>query len=301
MTWPTEAVLAMWTGDRLGRVGDHVAAVRAATADLFARELTGSTGHLAAVLHGCLFAPSLLTFWLVNGVLDFSTALVLGTVASPAGLGLRLLAYVLLVPAFLLARATVHLLHPTHRAQVLAGSCPELRLLSLDWFSVGVLATGLPLALQNLGPWLGTNAVVLAGVFVLPRPLAPRRARAVRLLAVAGGAALFLYATYGAALPLRPRPATVLGPVATATLAPDATAWLLRLVNSVVFGPPLVAAFGAVTNRVLTRPELADLPLVRHTLPRRDPDRVVVTSATLGTVVYLAVVAAATGRVVVLP
>jgi hypothetical protein len=279
----------------------RLSALRDAAGDLLSQELSPSAGHVAAVLNGCLFAPSLLTFWFVNGVLDFSTAVAVGAVASPAGLGLRLLAYVLLVPAFLLARASIHLLHPVHRAQVLAGSCPELRLLSLDWFSVGVLATGLPLALQTLGPWLGSNAVFLVGLFVLPRPLPSRPARAVQLLSLGAGAALFGYAAYGVALPLVPPPATTLGPVATLALSAETTAWLLRLANSVLFGPLLVAAFAATTNRVLTRPELADLPVVRHALPRRDPDRVVVTSAAVGTAFYLVIVAAVTGRVVVFP
>jgi hypothetical protein len=54
-------------------------------------------------------------------------------------------------------------------------------------------------------------------------------------------------------------------------------------------------------NRILTRPELTGLPLVRHTLPRRDPASVVVPSAALGTLFYLAVVFLATGRVTLLP
>jgi hypothetical protein len=54
-------------------------------------------------------------------------------------------------------------------------------------------------------------------------------------------------------------------------------------------------------NRVLTRPELTDLPFVRHTLPRRDPDRVVVTSAALGTAYYLVVVTVWADRLILLP
>ncbi|MFC6942741.1 hypothetical protein ACFQE8_22745 [Salinirubellus sp. GCM10025818] len=153
------------TRDRLGPLLELRANLRSALVDLFSQEFSYSLDHLATILNGCLFAPSLLTFWLVNGVIDFSTALAIGTVATPAGLQLRLLAYVLLVPTFLLVRAVVHLLHPVHRRQVLGGSCPNTRLLSLDWFSMGILATGLPLAIQNLGPWLGMNAVFLLGVF----------------------------------------------------------------------------------------------------------------------------------------
>jgi len=275
--------------------------LRSALADLFDQELSFSTGHLAAVLNGCLFAPSLLGFWFVNGVLDFSAAVAVGAVGTPAGLQVRLLAYVLLVPAFLLARVGVHLLHPTHRAQVLSGSCPTTRLASLDWVSVGILATGLPLALQDLGPWVAANAVVLVGAFGLPRVVPERHTGTVGVLAVAAGAATFLYASYGAALPALPSPAATLGPLATLRLGDATTAWLVRLVNSVLFGPVLVGAFAVVTNRVLTRPELADLPLVRHAVPRRDPDAVVTTNAAVGTVFYLTVVAAATGWVVVVP
>jgi len=168
--------------------------------------------------------------------------------------------------------------------------------------SLGVLATGLPLAVRNLGPWLGMNAVFLVGVFVVPRSLSDRRASGVKLLALALGSALFLYANYGAvsASPLPP-PATVLGPVATFTLDAETTQWLFQLVNSIFLGPLAVAVFGVSTNHVLTRRELTDIPVVRHALPQRDPDTVVATSAALGTAFYLIVVGSVTGQIILLP
>lgn len=281
-----------------------MSALRAAALDLFSQELSPSTGYVATLLNGCLFAPSLLTFWLVNGVLDFSTALTIGAVATPAGLQLRLLAYLLLVPVFFALRVGIHLLHPTHRRQILAGTCPNARYLSLDWFSMGILATGLPLALQELGPWLGMNLVFLFGAFVLPRPLPERAARRVTFAAIALGIALFVYARYGTAVagvaPI-PAPAGVVGPVATLRLPDATTERLFRAFNSLLAGPLLVAGVGFAMNRVLTRPELTSLPLVRHTLPERDPASVVIPSAALGTLFYLAVVFLATGRVVILP
>jgi len=287
---------------RLESMVRHGAALRSALRELFSQEFAYSTGHLATILNGCLFAPSLLTFWFVNGVVDFSTAIAIGAVATPAGLQLRLLAYLLLVPVFLLVRMCIHLVHPSHRAQILSGSCPNAKLLSLDWFSLGVLATGLPLAVRNLGPWLGMNAVFLVGVFLVPRPLSDRGARRVKLLALVLGGALFLYANYGAvaASPL-PSPAATLGPVATFALDAETTQWLFRLVNSVLLGPLAVAVFGVGTNHVLTRPELTDIPVVRHALPRRDPDVVVATSAALGTTFYLAVVGLVSGPLIVVP
>ena len=269
--------------------------------DLLSQEFALSSGHLATIFHGCLFAPSLFTFWFVNGVLDFSTAVAVGAVATPAGLQVRLFAYVLLVPVFLLARVTVHLAHPVHRAQVLSGSCPNTQLMSLDWVSLGILVTGLPLAIQNFGPWFGMNAVFLVGVFIVPRVVPPWYRPGIKLLAVVAGAAVFLYATYGSAVSLLPAPSSVLGPVATVSLTDETTARVFRLANSVAFGPPLIAAFGVAMNHVLTRPELRDVPLVRRTLPHRDPDRIVATSAAFGTAFYLLVVASATGEVILLP
>ncbi|QAU14321.1 hypothetical protein EKH57_03630 [Halorubrum sp. BOL3-1] len=256
---------------------------------------------MTAILNGCLFAPSLLAFWFVNGVLDFSTAIAVGAVATPAGLQIRLLAYLLVVPAFLLTRIAVHLIHPVHRKQVLSGSCPSVRLMSLDWFSVGILTTGLPLAIQNVGPWVGMNAVFLVGVFLAPRLLPTARRNHVKFLALVLGGVVFLYASYGGIVPWLPNPATVLGPVATAALGDGTTRWLFRVVNSIVVGPLLVALFGIAMNRILTRPELTDIPVVRHALPRRDPDAVVVTSAAFGTAFYLLVVTAATGHLIVVP
>lgn len=275
--------------------------LRSSLGDLLSQEFSYSSGHLAAILHGCLFAPSILTFWFVNGVLDFSTAAAVGAVATTAGLQIRLFAYVLLVPVFLLTRLTVHLAHPVHRAQVLSGSCPTTELMSLDWVSLGILATGLPLAIQNFGPWVGMNAVLLVGIFVLPRVLSPRYRPAAKLLAIAAGGAVFIYATYGGAISFLPAPASVLGPVATVSLTDMTTEWLFRLANSIAFGPPLVAAFGVAMNHILTRPELRDLPIIRRTLPHRDSDQVVAASAAFGTTFYLILVAAATGEVVLLP
>lgn len=272
-----------------------------ALTSLFTQEFSYSAGHLATILNGCLFAPSLLTFWFVNGILDFSSAIAIGAVATPAGLQLRLLAYLLLVPTFLLARVGLHLLHPVHRAQVLAGSCPNTRLMSLDWFSMGILATGLPLALQNFGPWFGMNAIFLVGVFVLPRLLPERLASGIKPFAIIFGGTVFLYANYGGTLPLLPAPSTVLGPVATFTLDEATTTWMVRLVNSITFGPVLVGAFGVFMNRVLTRPELTTIPFIRHALPQRDPDLVVITSAAFGTAFYLIIVTAASGQLIIIP
>lgn len=279
--------------------------LKAAFAGLLSQELSVSTGYVAALMNGCLFTPSLLTFWFVNGVLDFSTAVAIGAVSGPAGLQVRVVAYVLLVPTFLLLRASFHLAHPVHRRQVLAGTCPQSRFLSLDWFSVGILSTGLPLALQSLGPWLAMNAIFLVGLFGLPRFLSPRRANALKFTAIVAGVAVFLYANYGgvlaAATPLIPAPAAVLGPVATLALSDATTSQLLEVTNSLLTAPLLIAVVAVSMNRILTHPELADLPLVRHSLPDRDPTRIVATSAALGTVFYLSVVAAATGDLVVVP
>jgi hypothetical protein len=74
---------------------------------------------------------------------------------------------------------------------------------------------------------------------------------------------------------------------------------LLALANSLLPGPVLVAAFVVLLNYLLTHPEVADIPVVRHTLPERDPVRVVGPSAALGTVFHLLVVGGATGTVAV--
>jgi hypothetical protein len=54
-------------------------------------------------------------------------------------------------------------------------------------------------------------------------------------------------------------------------------------------------------NRVLTRPELADIPFAEYALPVRDPDSVVLASAASGTAFYLAVVFLLTGRLTLIP
>lgn len=280
--------------------------LREAFADLLAQEFDWSAGHLTTVLNGCIFAPSLFTFWFVNGLLDFSTAFVIGSIASPGGLVVRLVAYVLLIPTFLLMRISYYLLHPTHRKTVLSGACPQSQLLSLDWFSVGILATGLPLALQDFGPWVGMNAIFVVGIFVLPRFVRTERvATATKFGAIVLGVIVFLYANYGEILSrtvgITPSPAAVLGPIATLTLSEETTTTLLGVMNSVVSGPVTIAVFAVVMNWMLTREELTTLPMVRHALPQYDPPQLVVVSSALGTVFYLSVVAMYTGQLQLLP
>lgn len=287
--------------ERVARLDSVRTQLQLAARDLLRQEFSYSTGHIAAVLNTCLFAPSLLTFWFINGVLDFSTAIAIGAVATPAGLQIRVFAYLLLVPVFLVIRVSVHLLHPAHRRQLLSGSCPNVQLVSLDWFSMGILATGLPLALQNLGPWVGMNALFLVGVFLVPRYLPDNRGRQTKLVAIVLGSVVFLYATYGDAVTMLPAPASVLGPVATLALSDETTASLLRVVNSFLTGPILVGLFGISMNHLLTRPELTDIPLVQYALPRRDPDTVVSLSAATGTVFYLTIVALLTGTGSIIP
>jgi hypothetical protein len=275
-----------------------LAGLAAAFRDLLDQEFAPSAGHVAALLNGCAFAPSLLTFWAVNGVLDFSTAFALGTTGGPGGLAVRVAAYLLLVPAFVLLRVGYYLAHPVHRRAVLSGTCPRADLLSLDWFSVGILATGLPLALQDLGPWLAANLLVLVGVFVLPLALPERARLPTRVASLVAGAALFAVANYGTAVGVEP---ALLDPVVALRLSDATTAFLLRVANSLLLGPVAVALVALVMDRVLTRAEFTTIPVVRRTLPRRDPARTVLASAGLGTVFYLVVVAATTGHLVLVP
>lgn len=54
-------------------------------------------------------------------------------------------------------------------------------------------------------------------------------------------------------------------------------------------------------NHLLTHPEVRSISLLWHTLPKRDPDRIVLTSTALGTAFYLLVVAAASGSLHIVP
>lgn len=289
--------------DRAGRVVD---ALRDAMAELLGQEFAWSAGHLTALVNGCIFAPSLLTFWFVNGIADFSTAIALGTLGGVAGIHVRLLAYVLAVPTFIAVRAGYYLLHPVHRRAVLSGSCPTSQLFSLDWFTVGILVTGLPLALRDMGLWIGMNGIFLLGIFVLPRFVDdPRRSLAVKIGAIGLGLTLWGYVKLGptvaADLALLPRPVAMLGPVATLSMNEATLFGMLEIMNSVLLGPPIVAVVAFGLNRVMTHPALTEIPILRHTLPRRDPWRAVTVSAAVGTTFYLLFVAAATGRLVLLP
>lgn len=68
----------------------HADVVGQALADLLEQEFGGSVGHLSTLLDGCVFAQSPLTYWLVNGMLDFSSAIAIGAIAGPGGLVVRL-------------------------------------------------------------------------------------------------------------------------------------------------------------------------------------------------------------------
>jgi hypothetical protein len=280
---------------------------RLATAlvDLVRDDCSGSCGNVFGVGLGCLFGLTVFKYWFINGIIDFSTALVLGAVASSAGLAVRLAAYVLVVPFFLGVRLTYYLVHPRHRTTLRAGNCPKSNLLSLDWFTVGILATGLPIALRHFGPWAGMNVVFLVGLFVLPRFVErDRPAGGVKLGTLAIGSGLFLYARYGGLLAAQtpiPAPATVIGPVATFRLPQTAVTTLVYLFNSLLVGPLVIAGLALVMNRLLTHRLLKTTPVLRHALPRRDPAISVVVSAAFGTTFYLLLVAVTTGQLMVLP
>lgn len=276
-----------------------------AVAHLFTKECAWSCGYFVVFLFGCVFSPIILKYWVINGLLDFSTSLVIGSVTTGSGLLVRALAYVIIVPVFFALKFLYYAVHPEHRQTVLSGACPRGRLFSLDWFSVGILATGLPLALQNFGPWIGMNAIFLLGVFVLPRFIRSHRlVIGTKVASLVGGTILFLYANYGgflaAIVPVIPDPGVVLGPVATFRLSDALTTSLLHIVNSVVLGPPIIAGFAYVMNRLMTHEALTTIPVLHHTLPRRDPWKTVGLSAAAGTLVYLGTVFLYTGDIIIL-
>lgn len=164
-----------------------------------------SCGNATSLGLSCVFGLTLLKFWFLNGLIDFSTALAVGSVASPVGLAVRLTAYVLVVPTFVGLRLAYYAAHPAYRRALRGGSCPSGGPLRLDWFTVGILATGLPIALRDLGPWLGMTAVFLVGLFAVPRVLDGRAAANARLGSIVVGSALFAYTKYGWHWPRRRR------------------------------------------------------------------------------------------------
>lgn len=235
-----------------------------AVLDLVKDDCSGSCGTYLGVGLGCFFGVTILKFWLINGIIDFSTALVLGTFTSTAGLAVRLAAYVFVVPFFFAVQLSYYLLHLDHRSTLRPGRCQRSDLLSLDWFTVGVLVTGLPLALREFGPLAGMNAVFLVGLFVIRRFVKDDSLRGVmKLGSIVLGSGLFLYANDGgrlAAATALPTPAAVLGPVATFRLSAPAAVLLSRLFNSLATGPRVVAGFSLVMNGLLTHPVLKTTP-----------------------------------------
>lgn len=278
------------------------------------RSLTGivgdqchaSCGHSTALGLGCLFSASLLRYWFVNGLLDFSTAFALGTAAAPGGLIARLAAYLAVVPVFLLTLWGYHLFDAERRTRLLETGSPSRTPLSLDWFTVGILATGFPIALRALGTWIATVALVLAALFAVPFVLDSSRTRTgTQLTLLLAALLLFVYGTYGdvvtATFEFMPSPRRVLGPIAGVTLSATTITSMLAVTNSLLVGPLFVAAFAVGSNAVLTHPVLRTVPVVRHALPRRDPTKTVAVSSAAGTVFFLLVVWLLTGWLVVVP
>jgi hypothetical protein len=150
------------------------------------------------------------------------------------------------------------------------------------------------------------NSIFLLGIFGLPRYVSEyRRSVAIKLAAIGVGVVFFGYVRFGAtgaaAVGFIPAPAATLGPVATLSLTDGQLAFLMRLMNSLATGPFLVAAVGYAMNRIMTHPEVTEIPILHYTLPRRDPWEAVAVSAALGTTFYLLFVGAFTGRLLVVP
>lgn len=248
------------------------------------REIAFKDGHFILFLFGCIFSANI-AFWFINGALDFSVGIALGSINDGDQVITKILAYLLLIPAFLFIQIGYYYLF--HREQIRKGQCPSKSVVTLDWFAVGILATSFPLALQNLGAWTVSGIVYGLGIFVLPRYVDNQRLKdIIRVGFIIFGFALYVYIVHGTKFGLPPAEQT-LGPMFSYVLEQEYIQSMMKVTNSFLTGPVVVGLFAIVNNIVLTSQAVYEVPLIRQSVPERQSILVVFNSAAIGTVFYL--------------
>lgn len=308
-------------------------AVAGCASDIVASELRLTNGHIVSIIFGCILSVQLFQFWLVNGIADFSTAIVVTDLVTwdvhpfelvfdvtvqadaihinaPAfsadltrAFIARVIGYILIVPAFVLAKLGYYAL--TRPNAVLAGRCPRVeKLFSLDWFTSGVLMTTLPLAVRDLAqflvPLLLTGVGIYGAQFVAETET-DRDLIKLGAIIVAGAVFLWLgFTSFVTSLVSVPTPASV-SPLLTAKVPATATEQAMRIFNALLSGPVVVAAAALVFNALQADEEIQSAPLVSKGIQGAEPSAVVMMSAYTGTFVFLLVNGVITGQLILTP
>jgi RsiW-degrading membrane proteinase PrsW (M82 family) len=147
--------------------------------------------------------------------------------------------------------------------------------------------------LQNFGAVIASLGIGVVGILILPIPFNTERSKdMVRTAGFLGAAMVNVWLVH---FP----PQDV--PLLTYTLPTDIVQQMLSLTNSFLLGPVLVAIFAVTLNLVMSSPPVYEVPFVRWSNPERQPIVVVVASAFVGTLFYLAVQGIVTGEYLVVP
>lgn len=246
-------------------------------------------GDILGALIACFVSVDIV-YWAIGGLSNFGTAFALGAISGDVSL--RIIAYVLLVPMFVLTKFLYHMIFD--RDSMMSGSCPSNSVFDLDWFAVGVLGTSFPMALQDAGAWIFSTVIYLISLFVLPRLVDDRRTgNILKVGGLAVGFGLYLFIVHGdpSALP----------DFMTFTLSDQTTQQIVDLVTSIVFGPFLLGLFAVGNAVVLTSRPFKTIPYAGPLLPDRDNIRSVFVSGAIGTVMFLGIQGVLTGDLIIFP
>lgn len=214
---------------------------------------------------GCLLTIDLL-YWVLSGAGRFTSSAVLGLPA----LDERFFVYLLLLPLFVAVKTSwIAIEYP---GAITGQLCPNDTLFDLDWFTIGVFGTALPLTLERIWMWIAT-VLIFVTLFIL----VPRLGPDTRILGIVG---IGLVQVVGRFFP------DVVPSVLRVTLQQPQVDALMDVVLNIYTGPVILGGLAVVVAGVLSLDEVRSLP-GGDLLPDKDPGVSVFVSAATGTLLFL--------------
>jgi hypothetical protein len=228
--------------------------------------LESTLDDLSSFSVGCLLTLDLL-YWILSGASRFGSSLVVGIPA----VGERIFVYLLLLPAFVLVKTTwIAIEYP---GAITGQLCPRDTLFDLDWFTIGVFGTALPLTLERMWMWIATIVLFFGFVYVIPNITGMNT----KIFGVAG---VVLVEIVGRFAPeLVPNSLRF-------TLQESQVTSLMDLTLNLVAGPIILGALAVVVSVIIRTRELRSLPYGEY-LPDPDPAESAFVSAATGTLLFL--------------
>lgn len=279
-----------------------------------------SNAHLALGSLTCIFTFDMLRFWAVHGITDFSNQILFAhlltfNIESLSPLNIqwnvantmitRAIAYIVIVFVFIAARYIHYrIADPQYRIFTSRKACPNVqKWFELDWFVMGIMVTILPLSLVHIGIWATSTITMGIIIAIIPAIFGFNREQRLGAALVAGVA--FLYFQAGgfihSFLPAIPTPTSLWPSVIGLTLSHHEVHILMNIFNSVAFAPSIAAILGVFFVTLNSSSAFQKTPFLSEGVQEIVPTSVVIQSAGVGTLAFLAIQWAVTGQLILIP